>query len=356
MQSFSEEQHLKQWYALVDNRSSKLLKSKYPVLSRTVAVKAWNIHTESIIRWKQQGAKVPMSLEERFYVYALLDTRKPGKFTYAVLGRDFTFDYEPFYIGKGQGGRMFEHVAAASKGKSRDRKSTKIRKILREGFQVLEVKIREHLFESEALALEQVLIESLGCTWEGGLLTNLAKGGTSATGYRHTKSHKLFLSILFSGESLTPGWKISKGKKGMKFTIEHKQALSDARKSSKLARKTSRENIKKAHAASADPEVMKRSLEKHRATVANWSKEKIEQHSRKLSLAQKKSWSRNNIEARRQQASVALKTARQDPEVEKRRLEAVRKVNAIQLTCPHCKKTGQNQAMKRWHFDNCKFK
>ena len=33
-------------------------------------------------------------------------------------------------------------------------------------------------------------------------------------------------------------------------------------------------------------------------------------------------------------------------------------LNAInmQVTCPHCGKTGQKFVMSRWHFDNCKFK
>jgi hypothetical protein len=26
----------------------------------------------------------------------------------------------------------------------------------------------------------------------------------------------------------------------------------------------------------------------------------------------------------------------------------------IQVTCPHCKKTGANNMMTRWHFDNCR--
>ena len=33
--------------------------------------------------------------------------------------------------------------------------------------------------------------------------------------------------------------------------------------------------------------------------------------------------------------------------------EQNKKRNAIQAECPHCKKTGQMVAMKRWHFDNC---
>jgi hypothetical protein len=33
--------------------------------------------------------------------------------------------------------------------------------------------------------------------------------------------------------------------------------------------------------------------------------------------------------------------------------EQNKKRNSIQAECPHCKKTGQMVAMKRWHFDNC---
>ena len=28
----------------------------------------------------------------------------------------------------------------------------------------------------------------------------------------------------------------------------------------------------------------------------------------------------------------------------------------INFTCPYCGKTGDNSNIKRWHFDNCKFK
>lgn len=31
-------------------------------------------------------------------------------------------------------------------------------------------------------------------------------------------------------------------------------------------------------------------------------------------------------------------------------------IKTIQITCPHCRKTGGNRIMPRYHFDNCKFK
>jgi hypothetical protein len=33
--------------------------------------------------------------------------------------------------------------------------------------------------------------------------------------------------------------------------------------------------------------------------------------------------------------------------------QQARERNSIQTECPHCNKTGQMVAMKRWHFDNC---
>jgi len=36
--------------------------------------------------------------------------------------------------------------------------------------------------------------------------------------------------------------------------------------------------------------------------------------------------------------------------------DVVRKVQNEIVTCPHCNKSGQSRAMKRWHFDRCKHK
>jgi hypothetical protein len=35
------------------------------------------------------------------------------------------------------------------------------------------------------------------------------------------------------------------------------------------------------------------------------------------------------------------------------RKEKVRQAAKVQITCPHCGKTGSQVSMPRWHFDNC---
>ena len=47
-------------------------------------------------------------MDSIYYVYVYLDSRKPGIYYYH--GLDYTFKYEPFYVGKGKGLRMHDHI------------------------------------------------------------------------------------------------------------------------------------------------------------------------------------------------------------------------------------------------------
>lgn len=44
------------------------------------------------------------------------------------------------------------------------------------------------------------------------------------------------------------------------------------------------------------------------------------------------------------------------PEANKKRSESMKKHKWKEYKCPHCGKIGKSNAMKRWHFDNCKEK
>lgn len=81
-------------------------------------------------------------MENRFYVYALLDPRKPGHYEY----KNICFLYEPFYVGKGTGRRCLDHFKK-SELKYNTYKNNKIKKIISKKMDVIVVKIKEEMTE-----------------------------------------------------------------------------------------------------------------------------------------------------------------------------------------------------------------
>jgi hypothetical protein len=95
----------------------------------------------------------------RYYVYMLLDP----------------VDNTPFYIGKGVGNRLFQHISfALSEIESYTAKYGKIREIIQKGGSVKHVVIRHGLSENEAYQVEAALIDTL--SFCGIDLANLVKG------------------------------------------------------------------------------------------------------------------------------------------------------------------------------------
>ena len=114
---------------------------------------------------------------DKFYVYALLDERKPGTYSYVIDDIEIIFNYEPFYIGKGTGNRIVSHEKSASYESNTNRKDNKIRKIWSEGKQVIRNKILDRLNEDVAFELELKMIKEIKRKEYGGPLINLTDGG-----------------------------------------------------------------------------------------------------------------------------------------------------------------------------------
>jgi hypothetical protein len=91
----------------------------------------------------------PGTLENlRFYVYWLRDPR----------------DKAVFYVGKGEGNRVFQHIKCLEKGAEPDEETDKeqrIREIAEAGLAVEHVIVRHNMDEEDALMLEAVLIDML---------------------------------------------------------------------------------------------------------------------------------------------------------------------------------------------------
>lgn len=152
--------------------------------------------------------------EPIFYVYVLLDPRKPGIFQYG----GYNFEHEPFYVGKGKGNRCLDHLVHIRSNKSSTYTARKIRKIFQEC--QLEPIIRKmyiNLFECVALETEIFLISQIGrMDLKNGPLTNLTNGGEPPTGYVFTREVRDKMSLKQKGRKHSDETKkkISKAHKG----------------------------------------------------------------------------------------------------------------------------------------------
>ena len=115
----------------------------------------------------------------KFYVYAYLNPLEPGLFTAA----SHSFDYRPFYIGKGTGSRLEDHLREAEGvlPVTNENKAMMIVDLIEHGTVPYVVKVEENLTHQEALSLERSLIADFGIADDGGLLTNISRGDAPGT-------------------------------------------------------------------------------------------------------------------------------------------------------------------------------
>ncbi len=115
-----------------------------------------------------------MKNPERFYTYIYLDTRKPGEWEFEGV----KFEFQPFYIGKGEGKRIRSHLTDSETARF-SIKNNIINKIRKEtGADPIKRKVFENLEESRAFEKEISMIQHFGRIDLGtGILANLTNGG-----------------------------------------------------------------------------------------------------------------------------------------------------------------------------------
>ena len=123
---------------------------------------------------------------KEFYVYAYLDKERPGKFTY----QDLSFDYEPFYIGKGKNDRCYKGI----RDKKKSIKVCRIKSMLDKENYPLILKLYTELSNWESFKLEIETIQKIGRINDNtGPLANMTEGGTGGLGLKHTEEWKSIL-------------------------------------------------------------------------------------------------------------------------------------------------------------------
>ena len=149
--------------------------------------------------------------QERFYVYAYLDPRKLGKYSYE--GLDMCFLAEPFYIGKGQNTRYNDHLKKSNLKKVTYKNSI-INKLLSLGLYPIIIKIYDSITEEDSFKLEKLSIQNIGrYNYKEGPLANIKPGG----GHCYTESERISRSNNIKGEN-NPNY-------GNKWTEEQKENL-----------------------------------------------------------------------------------------------------------------------------------
>lgn len=118
-------------------------------------------------------------------VYIYLDPRKPGKYVYG----DYSFDYEPFYVGQGNYRRSTIHLESAKSDMtySKSYKHNKLVKLLSLGLEPTILILHENLTQEESYSIEMNLISLIGRSdIKTGCLTNRTDGGPGTVGIKYS--------------------------------------------------------------------------------------------------------------------------------------------------------------------------
>ena len=135
------------------------------------------------------------SKESIYYVYIYLNPLKPGKYTY---GDFISFQFEPFYVGMGKNGRIFDHLREKRKNTHNNLKFYIIQKIINSKYNIRDyiTKLEFNCFQINAFEIEKALIKIIGRRdLKLGPLTNHTPGGEGRTEWtikqRKMQSNKL---------------------------------------------------------------------------------------------------------------------------------------------------------------------
>jgi hypothetical protein len=321
-----------------------------------------NRERRTLVR-KLRNSGRDLSRTRKFYVYALLDPRKPGPYKYTISDLVVSLDYEPFYVGKGFGVRMFSHCKEARRSNKNSPKLNKIRAIESDGESVIVQQMSALSCETTALAKEILFIRAVGRKDSGGPLTNLCDGGEGISGAVMSEAVRKHLS------------EINRGKPGSYITRAGIENIKRAHIGKKLSKET-REKISyamKGKPRCGDPSLWKHSentklilsithlnpSDKTRKRMRDSAKGRIASAETRLKMSRARKGVKHSKAHGDSISNGLLLYYSKNPSKNlgfKHSQETILKMSVPQevVECPHCGKLGGYKTMPRWHFSNCK--
>ena len=250
--------------------------------------------------------------QNRFYVY--------GLFHHGI----------PFYIGKGNGNRAYDHIGEARRGSIRP-----VHKKIRSMQNDPEVKIlANHLSEEDAYELEELTIKSVGRRYDNtGPLLNLSCGGIGGTAGYVVK--------------LTPD-QIEKKNKALASTEVRSRISKGVKSSCRTLTEEGRKKIIATHSGKILSCETRKKISEAKKGICNYVPDEDQ---RKAISERLKGRKVSNATRRRISEGVKKHGGLTAVQSEKQRKSVLK-----QVICPHCDKIGAHSIMMRWHFDNCRFK
>jgi hypothetical protein len=227
------------------------------------------------------------SKEKIYYVYILLDPRKPGIYDY---GNNRILNFEPFYVGKGKGSRLYCHEKTALK-KLRNKRSlkenhklNKIKNIINAGLRVISKKVKTNLTEKQAFLLETKVIVFIGRSDLGkGPLTNHSDGGEGPSNPSEKRRKRLSRAAKQQAKNRTP-----EERKKTSLALKRTRLARTPEENERIREKSSN-SLKKSWGKKTEKQVKNRSR-KIQKTWKNKSKEELIKFSKIMSNRKKKVW------------------------------------------------------------------
>ena len=333
---FDVQEYIARYNKFVSEVLSAPRAQAHPLFYKEIARVARGLTQAQLKRGRSRSA--PLSLDERFHPYCLLDPTRPAV-AYRIADMKLELPHEPLYIGKGERRRAYGHIKEARRNPTpvqNDHKGNRIRKLLRSGKEPIVLQLAKDGIEAFAFALELILIRAIGRRdLKTGPLTNRTNGGEGGSG------------VVFSPERRAAVASRSTGRVKSQAEIDKTRAANLGRK---LGPQSEEHKKKRAEALRGIPKT-----KEHAANISRGKTGKKFTTAHCLALGESRR-GKSLSESHRRNIGLGNLGGKRSLESRRKMSNSQKGLKKPRIKCPHCLMLGAPSPLYQYHFDNCKHK